>query len=86
MSLLNLLRATRNLPLTPLKYNIPCLLKFSTGNSTNADAKKRLMSAFPKIKYGKTRLYDTVIEDHEKQNKILFQAMVLVKELWPAHK
>ena len=28
------------------------------------------MSDFPKIKYGKTRLYDTVNEDHEKQNKI----------------
>ena len=28
------------------------------------------MSAFLKIKYGKTRLNDTVIEDHEKQNKI----------------
>ena len=80
MSLLNLLRATRNLPLTPLKYNIPCLLKFSSGNLTNADAKKRLISllstgekisisAFPKIKYDKIRLYDTVIEDRDRENQ-----------------
>ena len=53
-------------------------------NSTNADAKEEInftlvklstgekinMSDFTKIKYGKTRLYDTVNEDHEKQNKI----------------
>ena len=67
--------------LKQLKYNIPCLLKFFTGNSINADAKEEInfthvksstgeKIGIPKIKYGKTKLYDTAMEDRENQNKI----------------
>ena len=60
--------------LKQLKYNIPCLLKFFTGNSINADAKEEINFTHVKSstgeKIGKTKLYDTVIEDSENQNKI----------------
>ena len=46
------------LTLTQLKYNIPCLLKFSNVTRPTPTIRKRLIS------------YDTVIEDREKQNKI----------------
>merc|ERR1712080_555782 len=74
MSLLNLMRATRKLQLTPSKYNIPRLLKFSTGNSSNDKEKEKVNFTFVKLSTGEkinvSSKVDTNILDALNENKI----------------
>ena len=66
------MRATRKLQLTPLKYNIPRLLKFSTGNSS--DDKEKVNFTFVKLSTGEkinvSAKPETNILDALNENKI----------------